>query len=87
MAKWCQHGITQLFTSKVLLNLFMTAPTEFIEKLLPAIVGFDIVIKEIYGKFKLSQNQSPENRAGTIQGLQEQGHDMAKLIQRPKESF
>ncbi|RYE56951.1 MAG: FMN-binding negative transcriptional regulator [Sphingobacteriales bacterium] len=56
------------------------APTEFIEKLLPAVVGFEIVVKEIFGKFKLSQNQSQENRAGIIQGLEEQGHEMAKQI-------
>ena len=47
------------------------APAEFIEKLLPAIVGFEITVREIFGKFKLSQNQSLENRAGVARGLEE----------------
>jgi transcriptional regulator len=58
------------------------APPEFIEKLLPAIVGFEIIIKEIFGKFKLSQNQPLENRVGIAQSLEEQGHEMAGKIQR-----
>lgn len=57
------------------------APPEFIEKLLSAIVGFEIEVKEIFGKFKLSQNQSEENRAGVIQGLKEQGHEMVNQMQ------
>jgi transcriptional regulator len=65
--------------------LVSDAPAEFIEKLLPAVVGFEIVVKEIFGKFKLSQNQSQENRAGIIQGLEEQGHEMAKQI--PNSNF
>ena len=56
------------------------APTEYIEKLLPAIVGFEVEVKEMGGKFKLSQNQSQENRAGIAQGLAGQGHEMAKHI-------
>ncbi len=53
------------------------APNEFIEKLLPAIVGFEVVINEIVGKFKLSQNQTEDNRSGIVQGLREQDHPMA----------
>lgn len=58
------------------------APPEFIEKLLPEIIGFEIVISEIYGKFKLSQNQPVENRVGIAEGLKEKGHEMAELISR-----
>ncbi|MDF3013242.1 MAG: negative transcriptional regulator [Cellvibrio sp.] len=62
--------------------LVSDAPKDFIEKILPAIVGFEIVIKEIFGKFKLSQNQSLENRVGIVKGLEEQGHEMAEQIQK-----
>ncbi len=58
------------------------APAEFVEKLFPAIVGFEIEIKEIFGKFKLSQNQSLENRVGIAIGLEAQGHAMAKEIEQ-----
>jgi transcriptional regulator len=56
------------------------APSEFVEKMLLEIVGFEITISEIFGKFKLSQNQSAENRMGIAKGLKEQGHEMAELI-------
>ena len=42
---------------------------EYIEKLLGGIVGFEITIEEVQGKFKLSQNQSAERRKGVISGL------------------
>ncbi len=57
------------------------APADFIEKLLSAIVGFEVVVNEIYGKCKLSQNQNEDNKKGVIQGLREQEHPMAMQIE------
>jgi transcriptional regulator len=51
------------------------APTDHIEKSLCAIVGLEIVIDRIEGKFKLSQNHPPRNRTGVIAGLRERGGD------------
>jgi transcriptional regulator len=45
------------------------APPEYIERMLPAIVGIEIEITGLEGKFKLSQNQPEVNRAGVIAGL------------------
>lgn len=45
------------------------APEDHIEKSLHGIVGLEIAIERIEGKFKLSQNHPPANRAGVIQGL------------------
>lgn len=45
------------------------APPEFIAQQVRAIVGVEVVITRIEAKFKLSQNQPPENRAGVIDGL------------------
>ena len=39
---------------------------EMREKMLGAIVGFEIVLSRIEGKFKLSQNRSPEDRQRVI---------------------
>lgn len=39
---------------------------EMREKMLGAIVGFEIVLSRIEGKFKLSQNQSPEDQQRVI---------------------
>lgn len=56
------------------------APEEFIRKLLPAIVGFEITLDDIQGKFKLSQNQPVENKQGIAANLRNQGDPMADLI-------
>ena len=60
------------------------APPDFIDKMLAAIVGIEIVISELTGKWKTSQNQPEINRAGVTAGLREQGTDnslqMAELV-------
>jgi transcriptional regulator len=62
------------------------APPDYIEKMLGAIVGIEIVISELSGKWKTSQNQPEINRAGVVAGLREQGTDnslqMAELVAR-----
>jgi len=42
--------------------------------MLKAIVGFTIAITKIEAKFKLGQNRSPEDRAGTVDGLADSNH-------------
>jgi transcriptional regulator len=49
------------------------APEDHIEKSLRVIVGLEISIDRIEGKFKLSQNHPARNRAGVIAGLRERG--------------
>jgi transcriptional regulator len=61
------------------------APGEFIEETVKAIVGIEIVITKLSGKWKVSQNQPEQNRAGVIEGLGSCGHrdalDMAALVE------
>ena len=61
------------------------APADFIEKQLAAIVGIEIPIARIMGKWKRSQNQPAVNRSGVVAGLSEIGSDealaMARLVQ------
>lgn len=45
------------------------APTEFIEKLLESIVGIEMKITKLLGKWKVSQNQPSHNRESVINGL------------------
>ena len=45
------------------------APLEFTEKLLASIVGIEMKITKILGKWKVSQNQPLQNRESVIQGL------------------
>ena len=49
------------------------APPDYIDKMLTAIVGIEITITELKGKWKISQNQPPANRAGVVAGLRQQG--------------
>ena len=58
------------------------APSDYIDKMLTAIVGIELVITELTGKWKISQNQPVANRAGVVAGLREQGtaDSMAALV-------
>lgn len=51
------------------------APEDHIEKSLRAIVGLEVAIDRIEGKFKLSQNHPARNRAGVVAGLRERDGD------------
>ncbi|EFV13856.1 FMN-binding negative transcriptional regulator [Segniliparus rugosus] len=49
------------------------APAQFVERQLRAVVGVEVVISRVEAKFKLSQNQPPENIDGVIEGLRARG--------------
>ncbi len=53
------------------------APPDYIEKMLAAIVGIEIGITALSGKWKTSQNQPEANRAGVVAGLRASGTDNA----------
>jgi len=60
------------------------APPKYVEGLAKAIVGVEISIDRLEGKWKVSQNRSDADRQGVIAGLEALGsnssHEMAKLI-------
>jgi transcriptional regulator len=59
------------------------APADYIEKMLAAIVGIELSVTTLEGKWKASQNQPEGNRDGVIAGLRERGQmDAAALIRR-----
>jgi transcriptional regulator len=66
------------------------APDDHIEKSLRAIVGIEIAIERIEGKFKLSQNHPERNRRGVIAGLHRRDGDgdaeLARLMALQEES-
>ena len=49
------------------------APPDYIDKMLTVIVGIEVAITALKGKWKISQNQPPANRAGVVAGLHRQG--------------
>ena len=60
------------------------APEDFIAQQMRAIVGVEIEIADIKGKWKASQNRKAEDRAGVIAGLEAEGDaealEMARAV-------
>jgi transcriptional regulator len=61
------------------------APADFIDGMCRAIIGVEIRLTRIEGKWKLSQNRQPNDRLGVVDGLRAQGGEskltMAALIE------
>ena len=49
------------------------APADFVEQLLKAIVGIEMPVERLVGKWKVSQNRGAPDRLGTVAGLQQRG--------------
>ncbi len=64
------------------------APSDFVDTMVNAIVGIEIPVRELTGKWKVSQNRSAEDRAGVVARLTRQPSDsavaMAQLVKRAK---
>jgi transcriptional regulator len=60
------------------------APDDYVQQMLRAIVGIEIPLTSLVGKWKVSQNRSADDRAGVAQGLAEHAAAMAALVQ-PKD--
>jgi transcriptional regulator len=62
------------------------APADYVATMLKSIVGIEIPITSIAGKWKTSQNRSLPDKLGTIAGLRERGDEvalkMAALVER-----
>lgn len=59
------------------------APNEYIAEELKGIIGIEIQIEKITGKFKLSQNREKIDALGVVAGLEQQGEQgLAKAVQQ-----
>jgi len=56
------------------------APADFIQSQLRAIVGLRLEITQLTGKWKMSQNRSPADRAGVVAGLRADGGSVAEAV-------
>lgn len=63
------------------------APEEYVQMMLKAIIGIEIEVSSLVGKFKLSQNRSPAEYAGVVEHLQkspeEHLQNMLNLMKKP----
>jgi transcriptional regulator len=89
-AEWLRTQVTQLTQQQE--SSFAKpwavddAPRDYTDTMIKALVGIEIAITSITGKWKVSQNQPPVNQATVVQGLQQLGTNagqaMAALVQR-----
>jgi transcriptional regulator len=57
------------------------APASYVDGLLRAIVGFELTIESLQGKYKLSQNRDAADRAGVRDAFEREGlTDLAQLM-------
>jgi transcriptional regulator len=64
------------------------APADFIDAQVSGIIGVEMPITRLIGKWKVSQNRPPKDREGAVEGLLREGGEsgaaMADLIRRAK---
>ena len=62
------------------------APNDYIDKMLRAIVGIEVPISRLVGKWKTSQNRPAEDRSGVVEDLLREGKEsatvMAEIVRR-----
>ena len=56
------------------------APREFIDQMLGAIVGLEIPITQVRGRWKVSQNRAAADRLGVVAGLESRDDDAARAM-------
>ena len=76
-AAWVHAFVTRLTTRHEAVQArpwaVADAPPDFIETMTRAIVGIEITLTALTGKWKVSQNRSAADRAGVVSGLQASG--------------
>lgn len=61
------------------------APADYVQAQLKGIVGIEVSIRAMVGKWKASQNRSPADRAGVVEGLRERGDAGSAALAVPQE--
>lgn len=56
------------------------APAEFTENMINAVVGLEVVIDDMVGNFKLSQNKTASDYSGVVNGLADSEHSSNILV-------
>jgi transcriptional regulator len=56
------------------------APADYIEKTLDAIVGLEMPIARLIGKWKVSQNRPAKDQAGVVENLLREGDESSKAM-------
>jgi len=83
-AQWLRKLVTQL-TERQEARLdspwqVTDAPPDYIDGMLKAIVGIEIPLTRLQGKWKLSQNRLPQDRDGVVKGLEQRADDASRAM-------
>jgi transcriptional regulator len=80
------HNLVQTHEARFEYPWSIDQAQDFVQKRLPAIVGFEIEITRLEGKFKLSQNRSEEDQHLVVQNLQQLheplAHEVAQMLEQ-----
>ena len=85
-AAWLRRFVEQLTDRHEAAHAGATgdAPDSFVDRMVEAIIGLELPIARIEGKWKVSQNRPAEDRAGVVAGLgrgdDAAAHAMAELV-------
>ncbi|HYD59247.1 MAG TPA: FMN-binding negative transcriptional regulator [Noviherbaspirillum sp.] len=87
-AQWLLNHLTELTdeheADQALPWRVSDAPRDYTDRLIEALVGIEIPISRIFGKWKVSQNRSRSDRLGVAAGLEsradERSREMAELV-------
>ena len=75
-AEWLRELVTRLTSSQESGRekpwQVTDAPADYVDAMLKAIVGIEIPVTRLQGKWKMSQNRLPPDKAGVIEGLKSQ---------------
>ena len=59
---------------------FDDAPEEYVQMMLKAIIGIEIDIQSLIGKFKLSQNHPPEDYDAVVEKLEQSPQEILQAM-------
>lgn len=83
-AQWLHAFVTRLTDSQESLRAqpwaVSDAPADYIATMVKGIVGIEIPIRKFEGKWKMSQNRLPQDKAGVIAGLEAAGNNASAAM-------
>jgi transcriptional regulator len=74
------QGLVQTYEASQEQPWTLHGPDDFLRKMMRAIVGFAIPITRLEGKYKMSQNRSPEDQERVVQQLASQGEPFDSAV-------
>jgi transcriptional regulator len=74
------QGLVQTYEASQEQPWTLNGPDDFLRKMMRAIVGFAIPITRLEGKYKMSQNRSPEDQERVVQQLASQGEPFDSAV-------